>query len=343
MLGDHGFVYKVTADAISGNAFVKKMSDAWDTTISIAPLSYWEVDNSITTEIFATNYLLLKAKQQASWLTSITPEAAGIENPNNQQILFEGQSDRILITYAPNGGINSSNYTNTWLPGIDPTYSILTSGRRSLGGTTTNVAHISNVNFNGTFYIVEYRDQTSTTDYPFSSLLLMFETGTNANSPWRYACHVGRIITTYNNNDAYIIGGPALTGDAVLVGLASAATATANTWLREAAGNFNSCIRVGNSWPNIETDTMLSTSPGLNDINGKPRLVPYDINVSNGGRMGKTKYLRQHKRNFGISPTLLASSNVLSQQAWAGWKDPSVLANNHNQCILWNKTFVAVP
>lgn len=342
MPGDHGLVYKATASAVTGNAMVLKMRQAWDSTIAAASVSYWRPNSSVTTVSGSPNHLLLEAVPQA-WPVS-DPVTEGLENPNSQQILIEGQADRIYVTYAPNGGITSSNYTTAWTPGFtvgNPT--ILTSGRRNLGGGPTDVGFISTVTFNGSFYIVEYRDQSVVTDFPFSSLLLMFESGTSTNSPWRYACHVGRILTPTNHNDPYINGGPAVTGDAVFLGVATALTSTNNFWMYEQTTPFRSCVRAGNEWYGTEFAPITAGNAQLNDINSQPRLLPYEVNVSNGGRVGKTKYLRQYKINFGaITPTLLVSSNPSSQQAWAGWKDPSSGANFHNQCILWNKSLVLV-
>lgn len=348
MPGDHGLVYKATASAVTGNAMVARMREAWDSTISSAPVSYWRPDSSVSTVSTSPNYLLLEAVPQ-TWPVS-DPVAEGLENPNNQQILIEGQTDRIYVTYAPNGGITLGNYTTAWTPGFTVGFpTVLTSGRRNLGGGPTDAAHVNTSNFNGFFYIVEYRDQSIVTDFPFSSLLLMFESGTNTSSPWRYACHVGRILTPNNHNDPYVNGGPAITGDAVILGVASAAATSNVYWLfkETASSNFRSCVRVGNSWTVLETLIIPDGNAQLGDINGLPRLVPYEINVNSvvgGGRVGKTKYLRQYKNDFGgITPTLLVSSNPSSQQAWAGWKDPSSGANFHNQCILWNKSLVLVP
>jgi hypothetical protein len=345
--GDHGLVYKATADAVTGNAMVLRMRQAWDSTISAAPVSYWRPDSSVATSSTSPNYLLLEAVPQLTWPVS-DPVTEGLENPNNQQILIEGRTDRIYVTYAPNGGINASNYTTPWTPGFTIGFpTILTSGRRNLGGGPTDVAHVTSANFNGSFYIVEYRDQSIVTDFPFSSLLLMFESGTNTFSPWRYACHAGRILTPTNHNDPYVVGGPTITGDAVLLGVASATNSANTQWLfkETASSAFRSCVRIGNSWSVIESETIPAGTQ-LGDINGVIRLVPYDINVNSvvgGGRVGKTKYLRQYKNNFGrITPTLLTSSNSASQQAWAGWKDPSADANFHNQCILWNKNVTYV-
>jgi hypothetical protein len=117
-------------------------------------------------------------------------------------------------------------------------------------------------------------------------------------------------------------------------------TATAGFWLRNVVGVNNTCLRVGDAWPSANFSVVPAGDLQLNDLNGFQRVVPYQVNVGTGvGQLvGYTKYLRQYKNTFTITPTLLSSTKLGSQQGWVGWKDPSLAANNHNQCLLWNKT-----
>lgn len=364
--GDHGFAYKSTAAANTGYEIVKKIQAVIEyvpTLPSGAPAGsvghHWQLDPLQTSDLNGLNaasstdfYLLLQPKPQ-TWTPGDEPADNNLEDPNDQQILLHGVSDRIFATYAPKGGIVLANYNFSFTPGISgpSSFEILTSGRRQLA---LNAASITAANTNGTFWMAEYRDQNVVTKFPSTSLFIAFEGGTSYFNEFRYGLHVGSIVSPYNLNDPKIApAGPSITGDAVFAGILASGLATVTTANLYFLGNWTTsvgpCVRVGDNWYDIVTEnSVIAGDPLLNDINGKERFVPYEIFAEQLGTtqrplIGYTKYIRQFKTSITINPTVLKNNIAGSAQAWLGWV-PTVgtAPNDHNQIALWNKYPVIV-
>jgi hypothetical protein len=79
----------------------------------------------------------------------------------------------------------------------------------------------------------------------------------------------------------------------------------------------------------------------LNDVNGKERLVPYEIfaqiSTTETPLIGYTKHVRQFKQAISVQPTVLKNSIPGSAQAWLGWIPVNGTLDNNNQIALWNK------
>lgn len=358
--GDHAYTYRATADSVSGYEIIKKLKVVIETNYSPVgfPLGsyghHWELDPVQTSDIDAANagsttdfYLLIRPKQQ-TWTLGDEPADNNLEDPNDQQILFHGTSDMIYVVYAPAGGIAAGNYNFAFTPGSSGSPTAFTTGKRRLvpgatGGITSALS-------NGNFWLAEYRDQSAVTKFPFSSLFIGLESGTTLPSTVRYGIHVGRIIAPYNLNDPKISpAGPAITGDGIFIGAtgSGAVAATNNYFLGDwTTLNVGPCVRVGSNWYNINLENNVDAGNALlNDINGKERLVPYEIfaevvSSTQTPLIGYTKYIRQFKSAITVQPTVIRNNIAGSYQAWLGWIPVNGTGNNNNQIALWNKYLI---
>lgn len=331
---------------------------------SVTPVGYWEVNTTwistggtvtntnglVTDTAFPTKQWILLTPVQQTWGVGETPSDYGLDDPNTQQILLESDNTAYLndaisglwATYAPRGGIDSSNYAFSFTAGLSGSPTILTSGRQLLvAGNQYNPSY-----FNGDFYIVEHRDP-SIVKHPASSFSLMPVGGTLAANTFSYCYHIGKIFAPVEWNDpgdptinpsggnATSPGASTITGDAIMWGHWDLATSSTT------AGVFEqrTLCRFGDSFLNINSYYLLSTDARLASANGFARFVPYKVvlaGLNSSGLVGYTKYIRQVNTTFALSPILITTD---PGRTWAGWNEfnqstPDV----NNSCMLWGDT-----
>jgi len=256
---DYGIVYRATSTVPTPSSVLDKLKSIFEPPYSTV---YWEKD----TAVVDANYLLIKSKTQ-DWtsLGKAHPSSFGLDDPNLQQILFQATANNLFITYAPKGGINGVNYTNPWEPGIDITYSILTSGRRPITGYLPS--DLDNTRITGQFYFAEYRDQSRRSNWPASAILLAFQSSDKPDR-WLVGAHVGSILLPDNRNDISDVSsyGYKLTGDGIMVGAMTAQDGASGltsdglrSWWRSESNNLvgdnpnnTTAFRVDNAWFNFD-------------------------------------------------------------------------------------------
>jgi len=323
------------------------------------PRRRWYLDpDHNTIAMQNAGYLLLKATPQ-DWTSVGGPPSDPLTNPNEQQILVIGSTtvNNIAFVYAPKGGINSSNYNNSWTIGL--TNGINTTGIRNITGTAANFSSVGNQ-----ILITEFRERkTSYNSYPASALTI-FISGNSVNGlgPFqRFGMHAGRIINVDNKND--IIRG--ITGDGMMIGRPNPGTAGAeipgeDAWLRydprESVSNL-SVAQVGlQDWASISSRTRsyhshgsINTMPSIYNVylvnppwqpgnsymnsNLTPKLSsirlhgyaynPY-LTTPSFGEIGNLKYFKYYFYNLD-NYVILRSKNIpadpIERQAWLGFSD----------------------
>lgn len=305
----------------------------------------------------ANGFLLLKATPQ-----SFSPAPPG-EDPDNQQILISGSlaTNQVAFLYAPNGGVDLSNYQSAWTVGLSNGAN--TTGFRNVTGTTTAMTTLA-----GEILVAEHRERlTAGNAYPASSLTVFFASSAESDGEkvMRYGCHAGRIATPDNPEDS----ANGVTGDGILTGIPNVATFTAGNWFARiistnTAVPHASAIRTGlTQWalaspiikyPLLTNVTNASVPPWdltgissdfLQTIESKDRLVPPRINAyiqvpvvtpTPFGEVGAFKYVRLFRsdtqnRHLLVSRTTPVPVDPLDQQAWMGVH----AGTDQNLIILW--------
>jgi hypothetical protein len=314
------------------------------------------IDASSGGAVQNAGFLLLRATPQ-----SFSP-APSLDDPNNQQILVSGSlaTNQVSFLYAPNGGVDITNYQNTWTVGLSNGAN--TSGFRNITGLTTAMTLTARE-----IMVAEHRERlTAGNAYPASALTVFISSTTVIDSEYafRYGCHVGRIATPDFPEDPT----NGVTGDGILTGVPSLLNTQGNWYARIISTNANrdhaSAVRVGASqWslasPIIKytllTNAINTSLPPweltgvgpeyLQTIESIDRIVPHRINAylqvpvvtaTAFGEIGIFKYFRVFRDKL-ANRHLIASKTIpveaLERQAWLGFNAHT--SGNQNQVMLW--------